>query len=92
MIASSDEELRTRLRICLQTILEMEPQLASIELKDYLADEFSVLKEFIGKLDNVPLSEDDVKRVEEATMDFLAELEDPLRMRGENTDVTGPVH
>lgn len=67
-----------RISNCLQTILELEPELERIELGKSLLAEFSVLKEFLQKIDSVVLSEDDVLRVETATSSFLEELRQPL--------------
>jgi DNA mismatch repair ATPase MutS len=67
-----------RISNCLQTILDLEPELERIELGKSLLEEFSVLKDFLQKIDTVDLSEDDVARVETATSNFLEELRLPL--------------
>lgn len=67
-----------RISNCLQTILELEPELERMELGKSLLAEFSVLKEFLQKIDTVVLSEEDVLRVETATSSFLDELRLPL--------------
>lgn len=67
-----------RISNCLQTILELEPELERMELGKSLLAEFSVLKEFLQKIDSVVLSEEDVLRVETATSSFLEELRQPL--------------
>lgn len=67
-----------RISNCLQTILELEPELEKIELGKSLLEEFTVLKDFLQKIDTVDLSEDDVERVEIATSNFLEELRVPL--------------
>jgi hypothetical protein len=67
-----------RISNCLQTILELEPELEKIELGKSLLEEFSVLKDFLQKIDTVSLNEDDVERVEAATCNFLEELRVPL--------------
>ncbi|MBU1230786.1 MAG: hypothetical protein KKA55_04205 [Proteobacteria bacterium] len=67
-----------RISNCLQTILELEPDLVQIELGKSLLEEFSVLKDFLQKIDTVALNEDDVERVETATSNFLEELRGPL--------------
>ena len=67
-----------RISNCLQTILELEPELEKIELGKSLLEEFSVLKDFLQKIDTVALNEDDVERVETATCNFLDELRAPL--------------
>lgn len=67
-----------RISNCLQTILELESELERMELGKSLLAEFSVLKEFLQKIDTVVLSEEDVLRVETATSSFLDELRAPL--------------
>jgi hypothetical protein len=67
-----------RISNCLETILELEPELEKIELGKSLLEEFVVLKHFLQKIDSVALDEDDVERVETATANFLEELRGPL--------------
>ena len=67
-----------RITNCLQTILELEPQLKKLEHGNSLLDEFVVLKSFLEKIDKVELSEEDVQRIEKATANFLKELQGPL--------------
>jgi len=67
-----------RISNCLETILELEPELEKIELGKSLLEEFGVLKDFLQKIDSVSLNEDDVERVETATANFLEELRGPL--------------
>lgn len=79
-------ELHSRLKNCLQTILELEPDLGRIDIGSGLMREFSMLKSFMERLDAVLLEEDDVRRIERATMHFLEELRGPvtaLKRRGE---------
>lgn len=70
--------LHNRLRNCLQTILELEPQIERLDMGHALTEEFGQLKAFIEKLEDVRLDEDDVERIERATEHFLAEVEAPL--------------
>lgn len=74
----SSENHLVRITNCLQTILELEPQLEKLEHGHSLLDEFAVLKSFLDKIDEVELSESDVERIESATSNFLKELEGPL--------------
>jgi hypothetical protein len=67
-----------RISNCLETILELEPELEKIEFGKSLLEEFDVLKDFLQRIDTVTLSEDDVERVESATANFLEELRGPL--------------
>ncbi|WP_018125658.1 hypothetical protein [Desulfovibrio oxyclinae] len=64
-----------RITNCLRTILELEPQLEQLELGDALLEEFEVLKSFLGKIDVEGVGEEDVRRIEKATENFLKELE-----------------
>ena len=78
MTDSSSVSYLVRITNCLQTILELEPQLEKLEHGNSLLDEFVVLKSFLEKIDRVDLSESDVERIESATANFLRELEVPL--------------
>lgn len=71
-----------RITNCLQTILELEPELSRLELAGSLLDEFVYLKQFLERIDRVELSEDDVERIEKATENFLAELRVPFSRQG----------
>ncbi len=77
-----DEEQRATLQLrlsnCLQTILDLEPELERLELSDMLLQEYNVLKSFMDNLNEVELEEQDVQRIEEATASFLDELKAPL--------------
>ncbi|WP_319544166.1 hypothetical protein [uncultured Pseudodesulfovibrio sp.] len=78
MTDSSSVKHLVRITNCLQTILDLEPQLEKLEHGHSLLDEFAVLKSFLEKIDKVELSESDVERIETATANFLKELEVPL--------------
>lgn len=67
-----------RISNCLETILELEPELEKIEFGKSLLEEFGVLKDFLQRIDTVVLNEEDVERVESATASFLEELRGPL--------------
>ena len=63
---------------CLQTILELEPLLRRLDTGNMLVSEFKVLKAFLSEMDEAPLDEDDVARIEKATERFLCELKSPV--------------
>ncbi len=75
---SSSVNHLVRITNCLQTILDLEPQLEKLEHGNSLLDEFIVLKSFLEKIDKVDLTESDVERIETATVNFLKELQAPL--------------
>lgn len=70
--------LQSRLMNCLETIIELERQLKRLELGHVLLSEFNQLREFMDKIDQVAVNEEDVRRIEAATSHFLQELEGPL--------------
>lgn len=72
-----------RISNCLQTILELEPELKHLEMGHSLIKEFVVLKAFLEKIDKVDLREEDVLRIERATSTFLEELKGPLAKLGD---------
>jgi hypothetical protein len=76
----NSENLMCRISNCLQTILELEPELERLELGHVLLKEFGLLKSFLTKLDSIDLEEDDVVRIEHATANFLDELRVPLSL------------
>lgn len=66
--------LQSRLRSCLQAILDLESELTTLHLAEPLLSEFAVLKDIYQRLETILVQEDDVKRIEDATTHFLAEL------------------
>ena len=80
MAENSDDSLHLRLRNCLQTILELEPELERLEMGAMLTTELDQLKTFIQRLDTGQLHEEDVNRIEDATTSFLNELRMPMSL------------
>ena len=66
--------LQIRLRNCLQTILDFEDDLRERNVMDPLMIEFAALKDVFGRLDSIFVQEDDVRRIEAATVSFFNEL------------------
>jgi hypothetical protein len=69
-----------RIMNCLQTILELEPLLRTIDSGHLLLSEFKVLRAFMDDMDSVALDEEDVSRIEMATERFLQELKTPVSL------------
>lgn len=65
--------LQIRLKNCIQTILDLEPEIQK-NGEDSFDDDFSSLKAYLEHVDNMELAEDDVQRLETVTSQFLAEL------------------
>jgi hypothetical protein len=74
--------LQHRLMSCLETILELEGELENLEQGHALLSEFNQLKSFMENIDQVILDEYDVKRIENATENFLEEIKGPINMMG----------
>lgn len=70
--------LYIRLKNCLQTILELETDMASLQMRNEFQAELETLKEYLNRIENISLAEDDVLRLERATANFLEELRLPL--------------
>jgi len=70
--------LQSRLLNCLETIIELERDLERLDLGHVLLSEFSQLKDFMARIDQVSVDEEDVRRIEAATSNFLDELKIPL--------------
>jgi len=75
--------LHFRLSNCLQTILELEGDLERLQLGHVLLSEFSQLREFMDRIEMVEIDEEDVRRIEAATANFLEELQGPLGLSRE---------
>ena len=75
---SDDVSLDSRLRNCLDTILELEGPLLHTQMGGLLMREFQSLKEVMENLSSVEVCEADVERIEAATDRFLGELKDVL--------------
>ncbi|WP_297827339.1 hypothetical protein [uncultured Desulfovibrio sp.] len=66
--------LQIRLKNCIQTILDLEPDMRSGIWGRHFDEELSTLREYLQQVDHMSLAEDDVRRLENATASFLAEL------------------
>lgn len=74
----NEHELSSRLKNCLQTILEYEAELETLRVGSSLLQDFAQLKNFLARLETVTPGEADVERIERATAVLLKELEGPL--------------
>lgn len=70
--------LHVRLKNCLQTILELEPDMSSLRMRTEFRTELETLKEYLNRVEDLDLAEEDVLRLERATANFLDELRLPL--------------
>lgn len=86
MVETNESVLRARVLNCLQTILDLEPELEKHALADRLVAEFRHLKRTIRAIDSLKLQESDVERIERSTADFLEQIKVPLILRGEGGD------
>ena len=59
--------LQLRLKNCIQTILELEPQIGADLSDRYFVEEFMALRRFLDSVEQMRLGEDDVERLESAT-------------------------
>ena len=66
--------LQIRLKNCIQTILELEPDMRAGVWGRYFDMELNSLKDYPAQVDQMKLAEEDVQRLENATATFLAEL------------------
>ena len=73
--------LQIRLKNCIQTILDLEPDMRAGIWGRHFDEELSTLKDYLQRVDRMNLAEDDVRRLENATASFLAELR--LSRRGQ---------
>ncbi|QLA16170.1 hypothetical protein GD604_09400 [Desulfolutivibrio sulfoxidireducens] len=80
MEGQQSQNLSARISNCLQTILELEPDLERLRLGHVLIKEFTILKSFLARMDRIDIDEGDVVRIETATENFLRELKTPLAL------------
>ena len=66
--------LQIRLKNCIQTILELEPDMKAGVWGRFFDSELTSLKDYLSQVDQMDLAEEDVQRLENATATFLAEL------------------
>jgi hypothetical protein len=72
------EQLYSRLKNCLQTILDLEPDLARLRLPDTFRTELEALKMHLERVRHLDFREEDLRRLETATEKFLEELRLPF--------------
>lgn len=86
IVETNESVLRARVLNCLQTILDLEPELEKHALAERLIAEFQHLKRTIRAIDSLELREADVERIERSTADFLEQIKVPLILRGGGAD------
>ena len=72
------EQRYSRLKNCLLTILELEPDLECLQLPDTFRNELALLKQHLEKIGQIEFYEEDLQRLETATAKFLDELRLPF--------------
>lgn len=77
MLMSS--HLQIRLKNCLQTILELEPDLDQLPVRGDFQADMDRLKKYLDRVEDMELGEEDVLRLESTTAHFLAELRQTMR-------------
>lgn len=64
--------LHERIKHCLQTILDLQPRLRSL-CRQQLSPEFAFLKDYLGRVPQMEICEEDVARIEKLAAIFLKE-------------------
>jgi hypothetical protein len=77
-LGSMQEQLYSRLKNCLLTILELEPELERLQLPGAFRNELALLKQHFKKIECIEFHEEDLQRLELATAKFLEELRLPF--------------
>ena len=70
----AENDRHIRLLTCLKTILELEEAVMQLPLGRDIAPEIEQIKEMVGRVRDIEVSESDVSRIEEATRSFLEEI------------------
>ena len=73
-----EHQLRQRLVHCIQTILDLEPQVNALRAGTSFMDEMTALRDCLDRVGRMDIAEADVLRFERATALFLDELRLPL--------------
>ena len=69
-----DTNLHLRLKNCLQTILELEDDIQEELQRSAFSEEFTKIRTFLERVEQMQLMEEEVSRMEKATATFLSEL------------------
>ncbi|MFW5863356.1 MAG: hypothetical protein ACOCUB_01285 [Desulfohalobiaceae bacterium] len=67
--------LEARLRSCLLTILDLEGELQQAGWRGFMQLELAYLQRVLSRLGSLPLQEQEVQQVEQATRSLLLELQ-----------------
>lgn len=65
--------LQLRLKNCLQTILELEPGIGAEDM-EFFSGDFTTIKAWLERIDQMELAEEEVLRLESATLRVISEL------------------
>ncbi|MDD6180570.1 MAG: hypothetical protein ACI33N_02125 [Desulfovibrionaceae bacterium] len=74
-----DTNLHSRLKNCLQTILELEDDIREDVQRSAFSEEFNKIRGFLERIEQMQLLEEEVARMERATATFLSELQLAVR-------------
>lgn len=64
--------LHTRLKNCLETLLDLQPTIRKSQKAEF-AEDFSKIRQFLGMVEKMELVEEDVLKIEEMTGQLLQE-------------------
>lgn len=65
--------LQMRIKTCLQTLLDLQPAMRRIYQRN-MAEDFSQLRAWLERVEQMPLAEEDVARIENITSELLKEI------------------
>ncbi|MEN6438354.1 MAG: hypothetical protein ABFD97_07210 [Syntrophobacter sp.] len=83
---------RVRIENCVATILEINRNLGTGQIRPEIIRQFERLKAFVHAVSEESVDEDDIDRIEEATNQLLDEIRCNMKMREIPYHPEGPIH
>jgi hypothetical protein len=69
-----DKKLRIQLLNCIDSILKTKPIIVEVIGGEFFAREYSILEDIRNRIHDINVTENELKKIETTTLDFLNEL------------------
>ncbi len=69
-----DRDTKSQLVCCIESLLKVRPMVITVLGKDFFSKEYALLEDIRERIDEVDLSEPELKRIQDSTLNFFKEL------------------
>jgi len=69
-----NRDTKLQLVYCIESLLKVRSMVVTVLGKDFFSKEYALLEDIRERIDDVDLSESELKRIQDSTLDFFKEL------------------